>query len=378
MEQPRPVPASSGVPRWRIGLTRRWLTLYDTRPLGNQSSPGYGNTLYGLYVDGGVMKAIRLHTFGEPEVLQYEEAPEPQVGPGQVLVRVHAVGVNPVETYIRSGIYPKPPTPYTPGNDGAGVIEAIGPDVKGLAVGDRVYIAGSLSGTYAEKSLCVAKRVHPLPAPASFAQGAAINVPYGTAYHALLQRARALPGESLLVHGASGGVGIAAVQLARAAGLTVIGTAGTEKGRQLVLEQGAHHALDHTATGYLDQVMTLTDGRGVDIILEMLANVNLGNDLQVLARGGRVAAIGNRGPGNQGSVTINPRAAMARDAAILGISLGNASEQELTSMHAALVAGLATGALRPVIGQELPLSEAAKAHHLVIESRAYGKIVLLP
>jgi NADPH2:quinone reductase len=324
------------------------------------------------------MKAIRVHTFGEPEVMKLEDIPEPTPGHGQVVVRVHAVGVNPVETYIRSGIYPKPPTPYTPGNDGAGVIEAVGPEVTQVNVGDRVYIAGSLSGTYAEKSLCAATRVHPLPAPASYAQGAAVYVPYGTAYHALIQRAHAVPGESVLVHGASGGVGIAGVQLARAAGLTVIGTAGTERGRQLVLEQGAHHVLDHTASEYLEQVLSLTQRRGVDIILEMLANVNLGHDLSVLARGGRVAAIGNRGPGNQGTVSINPRAAMMRDAAILGISLGNASEREAASMHAALIAGLATGALRPVIGQELPLAEAAKAHHAVIEARAYGKIVLIP
>jgi NADPH:quinone reductase len=324
------------------------------------------------------MKAIRVHTFGEPEVMQLEEVPDPQPVQGQVVVRVHAVGVNPVETYIRSGIYPKPPTPYTPGNDGAGVVEAVGPEVNGLAVGDRVYIAGSISGTYAEKALCLVSRVHPLSSHASYAQGAAIGVPYGTAYHALFQRARALPGESVLVHGASGGVGIAAVQLARAAGMTVIGTASTEKGRKLVLEQGAHHVLDHSATGYLEQVLPLTAGRGVDVILEMLANVNLGHDLNVLACGGRVAAIGNRGPGNQGTVSINPRAAMSRDAAILGISLGNASEREVASMHAALVAGLATGALRPAIGQEFPLAEAAKAHRAVIESRAYGKIVLIP
>jgi NADPH:quinone reductase len=203
-------------------------------------------------------------------------------------------------------------------------------------------------------------------------------VPYGTAYHALIQRARALPGETVLIHGASGGVGIAAVQLACAAGMTIIGTAGTERGRKLVLEQGAHHVLDHSTAGYLEQVPSLTSGRGVDVILEMLANANLGNDLNVLARGGRVAAIGNRGPGNQGTVTINPRAVMNRDAAILGISLGNASEREVASMHAALVAGLANGALRPVIGEEFPLAEAAKAHHAVIESRAYGKIVLIP
>src|ERR671922_1820625 len=289
------------------------------------------------------MKAIRIHTFGEPEVMQLEDVPDPQPGPGQVVVRVHAAGVNPVETYVRSGIYPKPPTPFTPGNDGAGVVEAVGPEVNQVAVGDRVYIAGSISGTYAEKALCLAASVHPLPPQASYAQGAAINVPYGTAYHALIQRARALPGESVLVHGASGGVGIAAVQLARAAGMTIIGTAGTDRGRKLVLEQGAHHVLDHSAPGYLEEVLNLTANRGVDVILEMLANVNLGHDLDVLAHGGRVAAIGNRGPGNQGTVSINPRAAMSRDAAILGISLGNASEREVASMHAALVGGLTNG-----------------------------------
>lgn len=324
------------------------------------------------------MKAIRIHTFGDPEVMKLDEVSDPQPGAGQVVVRVHAVGVNPVETYIRSGIYPKPATPYTPGNDGAGVIEAVGPETQGVAVGDRVYIAGSRSGTYAEKTLCDAIHVHPLPERVSYAQGAAMHVPYGTAYQALFHRARPVPGESVFVHGASGGVGIAAVQLARAAGMTVIGTGGTERGRQLVLEQGAHHVLDHTVSGYLEHVLSLTESRGVDIILEMLANVNLGDDLNVLARGGRVVVIGNRGPGNQGTVAINPRAAMSRDAAILGMTLANVSERERVSMHAALVAGLANGTLRPVVGQEFPLAEAAKAHHAVIESRAYGKIVLVP
>src|SRR5919198_1415980 len=123
------------------------------------------------------MKAIRIHTFGEPEVMQLEEVPDPQPGPGQVVVRMHAVGVNPVETYIRAGIYPKPPTPYTPGADGAGVVEAVGEGVTRVAVGDRVYTAGSLSGTYAQQALCKEAQVHPLPQRASFAQGAAVNVP---------------------------------------------------------------------------------------------------------------------------------------------------------------------------------------------------------
>lgn len=327
------------------------------------------------------MKAIRVHEFGPPEVMKLENIPDPQAGPGQIVVRVHAAGVNPVETYIRSGIYPKPPTPdtpYTPGADGAGIIEAVGEGVTRVKVGDRVYIAGSLTGTYAEKALCKEMQVYPLPERASFAQGASMFIPYGTAYRSLFQRAHANPGEVVFIHGASGGVGIAAVQLARAAGMKVIGSAGTEEGRKLILEQGAHHAVDHRSSGYLGQVMKLVSGRGVDIILEMLANVNLGNDLQVLALGGRVVIIGNRGENNQGTVDINPRAAMQRDAAILGMTLANVTPPDMEKIHAALIAGLENGSLRPVIGQQFSLGDAPKAHHAVIESNAYGKIVLIP
>lgn len=324
------------------------------------------------------MKAIRQHSFGEPEVMQLDDVPDPVAGPGQVVVHIHAIGINPVETYLRSGIYGKPPTPLTLGSDAAGIVESVGTDVSTVSVGDRVYIAGAVSGTYAEKALCNVTNVYSLPDKVSFAQGAAINVPYATAYQGMFNRGRARAGETVFVHGASGGVGIAAVQLARAAGLTVIGSAGTERGKELVLAQGAHHVLDHTAEGYLDQVLALSGGTGVDCILEMLANVNLGNDLNVLARGGRVVLIGNRGENNQGTVEINPRAAMSKDADILGMTLYNASEQEVSSMHAAIVAGLESGSLTPVIGQEFSLANAAKAHHAVVENRAYGKIVLIP
>jgi NADPH2:quinone reductase len=319
------------------------------------------------------MQAIRVHRFGEPEVMRIETVPDPKPDPGQVLVRVKAAGVNPVDTYIRAGAYTKPPLPYTPGMDAAGTVEALGTGVRGMTVGDRVYTSGTLSGAYAELALCSIEQVHPLPAPVSFAQGAGINIPYATAYRALFYRAHAKAGETVLVHGASGGVGIASVQIARAAGLTVIGTAGTDRGRTLVKEQGAHHALDHRTPGYLDKVMALTEGRGVNVILEMLANVNLGKDLTVLATGGRVVVIGSRG-----TVEINPREAMARDAAILGMTLFNAPERDTASIHAALVAGLENGTLRPIVGKELPLAEAPQAHRAVMESGAYGKIVLIP
>lgn len=319
------------------------------------------------------MKAIRVHQFGEPEVMQMETLPDPKPGPGQVLVRIKAAGVNPVDTYIRAGVYTKPPLPYTPGLDAAGTVEALGAGVRGVTVGDRVYTSGTINGAYAELALCSVEQIHPLPAPVSFAQGAGINIPYATACRALFYRAHTKAGETLLVHGASGGVGIASVQIARAAGLTVIGTAGTEQGRKLVREQGAHYVLDHHAPDYLDQVMALTEGQGVDVILEMLANVNLGKDLTVLAKDGRVVVIGSRG-----TVEINPRDAMARDAAILGMTLFNVSEQDAASIHAALVAGLGNGTLRPIVGKELPLAEAPQAHRAVMETGAYGKIVLIP
>ena len=320
------------------------------------------------------MKAIRVHQFGGPEVLQLDEVPKPAAGPGQILVRVYAAGINPVDTYIRSGAYAaKPPLPYTPGKDAGGVVEAIGEGVKQLKPGDRVYIADSLTGTYAEYALCLPEQVHPLPEKISFAQGAGIFIPYATAYRALFQKAKALPGETVLVHGATGGVGIAAVQLARAAGLRVIGTGGTEAGRKLVLEQGAHYVVDHRAPEYLKQIMDWTGGRGVDVILEMAAHHNLGKDLGLLAPGGRVVVIGSRGP-----VEINPRDAMARDASISGVMLGNTPAREVAGIHAALVAGLENGTLRPILSRELQLADAPAGHKAVMEPGARGKIVLIP
>src|SRR6266566_8040886 len=320
------------------------------------------------------MKAICVHEFGGVEVLRLEEAPMPQPGLGEVVVRMHAIGVNPVETYIRSGTYARlPELPYTPGNDGAGVVEQVGADVNEFKAGDRVYTAGSVTGAYAEFALCKKEQVHPLPANVSFAQGAAMGTPYATAYRGLFQRADAKPGETVLVHGASGGVGTAAVQLARARGLRVFGTAGSDQGRKLAREQGAHEVFDHRAPDQFEQIMKATDGRGVDVIVELLANVNLGKDLTILAKSGRVAIIGSRG-----RVEIDPRDTMQRDVDLRGMVLPNTPPEELASIHAALVAGLENGTLRPVIGKEFPLAEAAQAHRAVIEPGAMGKIVLVP
>jgi NADPH2:quinone reductase len=267
----------------------------------------------------------------------------------------------------------KPPLPYTPGIDAAGVVESLGEGVTGLEIGDRVYLSGTMTGAYAEEALCEECQVHTLPENMSFAQGAAINIPYATAYRALFQLAKATPGETVLIHGATGGVGIAATQLARAAGMKIIGTGGTERGRILVTEQGAHHVLDHRAPNYLDQIQSLTKGHGVDVVLEMLANINLDKDLKLLAMGGRVVVIGSRG-----RIEIDPRDTMMRDASVLGMLLFNVSPQEAYCIHAALVAGLENGTLRPVIGKEMSLAEAPRAHREIMEPGAYGKIVLIP
>jgi NADPH2:quinone reductase len=323
--------------------------------------------------EGGNMKAIRVNEPGGPEVMKLEDVPDPEAGAGQVLAKVHAAGVNPVDAYVRSGRYGRLELPYTPGSDAAGVVEAVGRDVTTVGAGDRVYLWGTISGAYAEKTLCEAGQAHPLPDRISFAQGAAIGIPYATAYRALFQRARAVAGDVVLVHGASGGVGIAAVQLARAAGMTVIGTAGSEKGLRLVGEQGAHHVVDHHSPDHFKQALSLTDGRGVDVVLEMLANENLAGDLTILAPQGRIAVIGSRG-----AVEINPGDAMGREAAILGVMSRSATERELMAIHAALHAGLEDGTLRPVVGEEIPLAEAARAHSAIMEEHAYGKKVLVP
>jgi NADPH2:quinone reductase len=319
------------------------------------------------------MKAIRVRAFGGPEVMQLEDVPDLHPGPKQVLVRVKAAGVNPTDTYTRSGTTRRPPLPYTPGIDAAGVMEAVGEGVTGVKAGARVYVSGTISGAYAEQAICEEHHVHPLPEKISFAQGAAVNIPYATAYRALFQLAKATPGEIVFIHGATGGVGIAAVQLARAAGMRIIGTGGTERGRILATEQGAHHVLDHHAPNYLDQIQTLTGGHGADVVLEMLANVNLDKDLKLLATGGRVVVIGSRG-----RIEIDPRDTMIRDASIQGMLLFNISPGQASGIHAALVAGLENGTLRPVIGKEMSLPEAPRAHREIIEGGAYGKIVLIP
>jgi NADPH2:quinone reductase len=319
------------------------------------------------------MNAIVIREFGAPAVMKVEEIPDPTPAAGQVLIRVKAAGVNPVDTYIRSGVYARKPTlPHTPGMDIGGVVEAVGTGVTRVRPGDRVY-AFLITGGYAQLALADEWQVRPLPGRASFGQGAAIGVPCTTAWLGLFRRGAARPGETVLVHGASGGVGLAAVQLARAAGLRVVGTAGTEEGLEAARAAGAHATLNHRSPDYLDELLAANGGRGPDVVLEMLANVNLDRDLDIIAPRGRIVVIGNRG-----RTEIDARKTMAKDATIQGLMLFNATREELNEAHAALVAALETGTLAPVIGRELPLADAPAAHEAVMRAGALGKIVLVP
>lgn len=319
------------------------------------------------------MKAIRIQQPGEPEVMQVEEIGDLQPDAGEVRVRIRAAGINPVDTYIRSGKYPTPPTPFTPGGDGAGEIDALGDGVTDWKIGDRVYLGLRSSGSYAQQAIAKADSLYRLPDNISFAQGAALGVPYATAYCALYFSGAAKAGDVVLVHGASGGVGLAAVQICRAKGFTVLGTAGTPAGLKLVEEQGADAVFDHTTADYVQELAGFNCGRGPDVILEMLANVNLPKDLSLIAPRGRIAIIGSRG-----EVTINPRDAMGKNSSITGFILFNATSDELRQAHEFIFQGLEQGSLHPIVRCELPLEAAPRAHEMVMESGAGGKIVLVP
>ena len=320
------------------------------------------------------MKSIIVREYGEPEVMKVEEAETPEPSGTQVLVKIGAAGVNPVDTYLRTGIHAHAPKlPYTPGKDAAGVVEAVGDGVASYKPGDRVYTADTLTGTYAEYALCNENQLGRLPENVSFDQGAGVWTPYATSYRALFQKAGVKKGEKVLIHGASGGVGSAAVQWAKRAGAVVVGTAGSEEGKQFISDNGADAVFDHSDEDHFGDVHDWADDTGVDVIIEMLANVNLERNFECLAMHGRIVVVGNRG-----SIQFTPRLAMTKDATIYGMSLFNSNQQERDEIHEAIFKGLYDGALKPHIGREFALSDAPLAHHEIIESKALGKIVLRP
>ena len=313
------------------------------------------------------MKTIQAQYHGDQ--LQLNQCEDLLVSAQDILISVKAAGVNPVDTYIVAGANGYTATfPHTPGKDAAGVIIALGEKVSGFKVGQRVYCSGSRTGTCAELVLANPSQVFPLPDTLSFEQGACLGTPYATAWRALFIRANCQASETVFIHGASGGVGLAAVQLAKAAGCKVFASASSAQGRELLKQQGADLVVNHHDPEHYKQ---LQEAGAIDVILEMLANQNLGDDLPLLNVGGRVVVIGSRG-----SVEINPRDLMSKDACVMGMSLAHASPSQLTKIHAALFAGAQAGFVKPVVAKRFVLADTTAAHAAVMETGATGNIII--
>lgn len=324
------------------------------------------------------MKAIQVTQFGGPEKLAYTEVEDVEVGKKEVCIRLYAAGVNSSDTYTLTGTYAFfiPQLPYTPGLDGAGVVEAIGEEVTSVRVGDRVFVAslirGKSTGTFAQKIVCDETLVHLLPDHVSFEQGATLGIPAMTAYRALFQRACLQPGQIVFIHGASGGVGLQAVQMAKSHGAKVIGTASKPEGKKMVLQAGADVVIDHVTEATIEDVLALTDGNGPDVIIEFLANINLETDLKLIAPFGKIVVIGNRG-----SIEINPRLAMQKECDILATALWNAPKDEYEESIQGVIEMLKRGELRPIIGTTLPLQQASQGIEQLIKGIGNGKLVLI-
>jgi len=324
------------------------------------------------------MKAVRIHGYGGPEVLVYEDVETPTPGPGQVLVHVRAAAVNPVDAAVRADSFPTPrQPPKTLGSDGAGVVEAVGTDVRGVGPGDEVFFTGlgiGSEGSYAEYALIAPVQAVRKPANVSFEEAAALGLAFSTAWYGLVRRAALTAGETVLVQGAAGGVGSAAVQLAHARGARVLATVGGADAAARVRELGADEVIDRRAADVVTEVKRLTADKGVDVILELVVSANLVADLAMIARGGRIACIGG---GPQPTVEIPTGPAIAVDAALLFGSSSNAGRAGVAEILSGVAAMVERGELRPVVGRVVPLSQAREAHEL-LAGHHFGKIVLVP
>ena len=323
------------------------------------------------------MNAIRVKEFGGPEVLILEEVQTLQPGAAQVLVRMHAIGINPVETYIRAGTYARlPELPYTPGNDGAGVVEQVGAGLSEFKAGDRVYTAGSVSGTYAELALCKADQLHPLPPNVSFAQGAAIGTPYATAYRGLLQRGEAKPGETVLVHGASGGVGTGCVLLAKMLGAEVIACASSADKIQRLQDLGADHVINYKDTDFskwaiekFGKPQRRNYEGGVDVVINFTGGDTWAPTLKCVKRGGKILVCG-------ATAGFDPKEDLRYIWSFELKVIGSNSfyDENLKALMDLIV----QGKMKPVIDEVLPLAQAAHGLKLIEDREVFGKVIVCP
>jgi NADPH2:quinone reductase len=321
------------------------------------------------------MKAMRAHQFGGPEQLRLEDAPEPQVQAGQVLIRVRAAGLNPADLVRLSGRLGALPLPYTPGTDVCGEIEEVGSGVSHVKKGDRVF-GRALTGGYAEKTCLAASEAMPLPANLSFLEGAAIPIPFYTAYRALHHKAKVAAGETVLISAGGGGVGVAAIQLAKLAGARVLTTVGSTEKAARTRELGADVAINYKEQDFAEEARKYTDGKGVNVIIENVATDNLKKDLEIIARDGRIILIGTgTGKGPEGQFAIMH--ALMKDVNLLGMSLVNAGPA-VPEMAAALTNLFTAGKLKAIVSKTYPLVDAPQALADLVAGRVFGKLALQP
>ncbi|CAH1783583.1 unnamed protein product, partial [Owenia fusiformis] len=312
------------------------------------------------------MKAIIVRELGKPEALKLERTEVPKLGEKQVLVKIHSVCITPIDIYLCKGTHCVTPTlPFTPGRDGAGIVAQVGDSTSRIKRGDRVYFTRSITGCYAQYALVNIKYVFPLSVKLSYSQGACLASTYFTAYRALILKGKAKAHEAVLVHGTSGGIGIASCQIARARYMNVYGIAKTTEGRALMKENGAQMVLSDDDPRYPEKIMEITDNRGIDVALESHAESSIEDDIPLLKTYGRCVLIGSRG-----DIYIDPRDLITKEISLVGVNRANTTEADWKESERAIQTGIEEGWLRPPISHTFAIEDAPKAHTLAQVSEA--------
>ena len=323
------------------------------------------------------MNAIRIHAPGGPEVLRFEQIDVPSPGPGQALVKLAAVGLNFIDVQYRQGNYPPPSTPFTPGMEGAGTVEAVGPDVSDVAIGDRVAYT-MVIGTYAQYAVVPAARLVTLPSHIDVKTAAAVMLQGTTAHYLTSSTFPLNPGDTVLVHAAAGGVGQLIVQAARIRGARVIGTAGTPAKAALAQEAGASEVILYTEQDFEAEVKRLTNGRGVDVVYDSVGKDTFAKRLNCLRPRGGLAIFGF----SSGPVTpLDPATLGAKGSLYLtrpGLNQYIATRDELLMRTRDVFTWLGDGRMKLKIAREYPLSDAAQSHTELQARRTSGKVLLIP
>jgi NADPH2:quinone reductase len=323
-----------------------------------------------------MVRAVVCHALGAPETLRLEEFPSRGLKPGEVRVTIRAAGLNFPDVLMAAGEYQlKPELPFTPGMEAAGDVTEVGAEAKGVAVGDKVIVK-MRHGAFTDEAVVTPPQLTPLPSNFDYAEGATYLAGHGTAYHALIDRGRLEPGEVLLVHGAGGGVGLAAVEIGKMLGATVIATASSDEKLAIAKSRGADHLVRYDREPFRDAVKRITDGRGADVVFDPVGGEVFENSMRCIAWGARLLVIGFTG--GIGSAKTN--LLLIKGASVLGVRAGEAVRKNPALGEVRLKALLAwaeEGKLRPNISHRLPLEDYAKAMRLLLDRKAIGRVALV-